>query len=119
MQASFPSLFYACILLSKLVDDFFIHLHNKINIYTGYTIVMYTFFWYFITQQFCINYTIKFFYFSFYVFFIINMINMKLYAFNLFYFILKSSYLTNTLSSLIIKDIFFPPLSKYVIYPLI
>ena len=48
---------------------------------------MHTFFWYFITQSICINYTIELFYFSFYLFFIINRIIMKFYAFNFFDFI--------------------------------
>ena len=51
--------------------------HNKTNSYAGCTSVMNTFPWYFITQKFCFNHTIKFSYFSFYVFFIINRHAMK------------------------------------------
>ena len=91
----------------------FIHLHNRINTYTRYTSVMY-----FSIQKICINWTIKFFFFNFFVFFIINRITIKLYIFNFLGWFQISLYLINTVSSSIISQIF-PQLSKYFMYALI
>ena len=111
----FFSWFYTWIVRNKLADNSFFHFHDRINTYTSYTNVMRTFCWYFITLKVCINYTIKFFYLSFHVYFIKT---GMLWNFMLSVFLIlfqNSLYFTNMLSSSIIKDIFYLPLSKFYV----
>ena len=72
---------FSCFLLNKHEDNpFFSHFHDRTDAYTAYTSVTHTFFWYFIVWKVFINYTIKFFYFNFYLFLIINRHAAKFYV---------------------------------------
>lgn len=99
-------------------DILFTHFHDRIYIYCCYASVMDAFFWNFIIPKNCMNYTIKYFYFSFYVFFIINrLIWNSMPRISLIFFQI-SIYFTNVLSHSILNNIFYPSFSNYFIYPL-
>ena len=91
---------------SKYVCAYFFLFFILESIPTGYTSVIHTFPWYFIPSKVCINYTIKFLYFSFYVIFHYKQVCYKILCLTFFKILFQISlYLTNALSFSITRDI--------------
>ena len=71
------SLYYIWIPLNKPADGFFIYSDDRINSYVSNGSIMHIFFWHIYTQKVCFYYTIKFSYFIFQVFLLVNRFPMK------------------------------------------
>ena len=68
---------YIYTFLNKLLDDFFLNYHNRINSYASNAFIMHIYFWHIITQKAQFYHTIKFAYFSFQVFLFVKRLAMK------------------------------------------
>ena len=71
------SLFYIYIPLNKSADGFFIHSHDRVNSHASNASILHISFWRIICQKACFYDAVKFSYFSFQLFLIVNRFAMK------------------------------------------